>query len=246
MKRADTIDDVIAILRAFIEESIEKKDRMGYFASLYLRVTLAVKEGIVNGRFQDAKRMEHLDVVFANYFLKQLETPKGVWCEVFKQSQRKGLIMLQHLLLGMNAHINFDLALALFETQKERGEAITLMKEDFFEIDAILIEQIDTIQELIAKSWWVYRVVDLLFLRFDEKYVAFSIKAARRFAWVHALEYACGAKKRVLTDEMDKTVKKYQEKIVKPKGMYRLFVFLNYLFEPKRVARNIKMLAPKF
>lgn len=54
---ATTIDDVIHQLTAIVERSRETTSRQGYFAALYRRVTIAVKEGIAAGRFQDGPRM---------------------------------------------------------------------------------------------------------------------------------------------------------------------------------------------
>ncbi|HZH78927.1 MAG TPA: DUF5995 family protein [Archangium sp.] len=48
---AKSIDDVIARLEGIIEECIATRSRLGYFAALYNRVTLAVREGIRKGEF---------------------------------------------------------------------------------------------------------------------------------------------------------------------------------------------------
>jgi hypothetical protein len=69
MSQANTIDQVLVRLEAIISDSIKTGNRAGYFAALYHKVTASVKEGIVNGRFEDGSRMERLDVIFANRYL---------------------------------------------------------------------------------------------------------------------------------------------------------------------------------
>jgi len=64
-----TIVDVIERLEVIIVECTERNDRIGYFAALYNRVTITVRDGIGRGDFEDNPRMEHLDVVFANRFI---------------------------------------------------------------------------------------------------------------------------------------------------------------------------------
>jgi len=50
---ARTIDEVIVHLDDIIARSIREQSRLGYFAALYRKVTVKVKEGIAQGRFED-------------------------------------------------------------------------------------------------------------------------------------------------------------------------------------------------
>jgi hypothetical protein len=115
----NTIDEVIASLDAIIQQAWEQQSRIGYFAALYLRVTHAVRDGLNSGSFQNGPLMEHLDVVFASRYLDALATyqaegaPSRSWKLAFDACSDNSRLILQHLLAGMNAHINRDLALAL-------------------------------------------------------------------------------------------------------------------------------------
>src|SRR5215207_8262817 len=116
------IDGVIERLGAIIKDCIARKDRLGYFAALYNRVTIAVKEGIAKGKFDDGARMERLDVLFANRYIAAYEAyragelPSTAWFKAFNAAQGPGPIVLQHLVAGMNAHINLDLGIAAART----------------------------------------------------------------------------------------------------------------------------------
>jgi hypothetical protein len=71
---ATTIDEVINQLEKIIKESIDTRSRIGFFAALYHKVTVRVKEGILKNEFEDGARMEQLDVVFANRYARD-----GAW-----------------------------------------------------------------------------------------------------------------------------------------------------------------------
>jgi|GEM_PF-1932562 len=69
LNHVNTIDEVIAILETIIIESEKNNDPLGYFAALYQKVTIKVKEGITNNFFENGPRMEQLDIVFAKRYL---------------------------------------------------------------------------------------------------------------------------------------------------------------------------------
>jgi hypothetical protein len=94
---ARTIDEVIAQLDEIIERSILEESRLGYFAALYRRGTIKVKEGIAEGRFDDGPRMERLDVAFANRHLEAIDqfwkgqNPTQCWMVSFNAAPHGGL-----------------------------------------------------------------------------------------------------------------------------------------------------------
>ena len=139
MKSIHNIDDVIAVLQDIIDTSIQEKSPLGYFAALYQKVTIKVKEGIQNGVFEDGPRMEKLDIIFAKryidayYDFSQNKTVTSSWLKAFMLSKKFWPIVLQHLLIGMNAHINLDLGIAA--AQVSEGEPIEKLKNDFNKIN---------------------------------------------------------------------------------------------------------------
>jgi hypothetical protein len=116
---AKNIDQVIQQLDDIIDWSIKSNSRLGYFAALYRKVTLKVKAGISDGLFEDGARMERLDVIFANRYLEAFEqnqkkvSPTRSWQLAFEASNQWWPMVLQHLLLAMNAHINLDLGIGI-------------------------------------------------------------------------------------------------------------------------------------
>ena len=62
----NTINEVLLKLDEIVEECRIRQSRIGYFAILYRQVTRRVKEGILQGEFEDNLRMEKLDVLLGS------------------------------------------------------------------------------------------------------------------------------------------------------------------------------------
>jgi hypothetical protein len=161
---------------------------------LYRKVTAKVKEGIDAGFFDDGARMERLDVAFASRYLSALgrfehgDRPTRCWELACRASGKSRPIILQQLLLGINAHINLDLGIAAAETAA--GGALPDLRRDFDRINEILASLIGQVQhEIDAVSPWI-GLLDWIGGRHDEEMLRFSIEVARTEAWRFATELA--------------------------------------------------------
>jgi len=239
LHEVDTIAEVILQLETYIDYCIETDNRMGYFASLYCSVTKEVQKGIVTGRFEDGKRMEILDVHFANFFFKSTQEASDVWKVAFDSAKTSRYVLLQHLLLGMNAHINFDLALAVTKSVSEYD--MPNLYHDYDEINSILIEQIDAMQNAVNRSWWPFKVLDFIALRFDEAVVGFSLIKARESAWNFALKLQRDSDN-TTQNMMQELTLSYAQQVQNPKGFLVVLTWLNHLFEPKSVTKLIQII----
>src|SRR5215203_4369433 len=129
------IDDVVDMLDGVLGRALETGSRVGYFAVIYRKVTAKVAEGIATGFFDDGERMERLDVTFANRYLTALTTfeagdnPTRSWQRAFEATTTARPIVLQHLLAGINAHINLDLGIAAAGTAP--GPSLAELRRDF-------------------------------------------------------------------------------------------------------------------
>jgi Family of unknown function (DUF5995) len=191
---AQTIDDILDALDMVIARAIEVGSRVGYFAALYRKVTAKVKEGIDAGFFDDGERMQRLDVVFATRYLSALGRfeeggrPTRCWELACQACGKSRPIILQQLLLGINAHINLDLGIAAAETAP--GPALPGLRRDFDRINEILASLIRRVQQEIgAVSPWI-GLLDWIGGRHDEEVLRFSIEVARTEAWRFATELA--------------------------------------------------------
>lgn len=188
----NSIDDVISILDDIISETEMNNNPLGYFTVLYRKVTLKVKEEIENHYFDDGPRMEKLDVVFARFYIdayfawKQNETVSQSWKKAFFISENKSMLVLQHLLMGMNAHINLDLGIAAAEISTK--ENIHQLKNDFIKINEILSSQVDEVQFGLSAIWAPLKKILSKTGQLDNYLVDFSMKIARDGAWRFAVE----------------------------------------------------------
>jgi len=190
------IDGVIERLEAIVKDCIARQDRLGYFAALYNRVTLAVRDGIKAGDFQDGARMEALDVLFANRYLaaydayRSGELPSMSWFKAFNASLGGNYIVLQHLLAGMNAHINLDLGIAAARVTGPGAGAIESLQGDFDKINDVLAALTPVVEQQLDDCSPVFKDITSLAPKLELKMVGFSMDKARAVSWSFAKELA--------------------------------------------------------
>jgi hypothetical protein len=181
--QAKTIEEAIRIMDDIIHEAILNKSRLGFFASLYRTVTIIVKERCDEGFFEDNDRMRKLDVIFANRYFEAYYAHKGKnaysdsWKASFDAISQRELLILQHLLLGMNAHISLDLGIATAEVAN--GELSDSLRRDFYRLNNLLAGLIDTVQHEIGRVSPLLIHLDKFGMRMDETFVSFGINIAR-------------------------------------------------------------------
>jgi hypothetical protein len=246
---AQSIDEVIARLDAIVDQAIVERDRLGFFAVLYRTVTAAVKDGIANGRFQDCPRMERLDVVFANRYLEAFHahrtggTPPASWRVAFAAGKSRRAVILQHLLLGMNAHINLDLAIAAAEVCP--GDSIHGLEHDFNEINNVLAAlETGVEQEVCSLSPWIDRL-DHIDPNAGRVVANFSIDRARACSWAVAqrLAYLSGFPRDVAITAIDADVALLARLIERPIGLVinvnLILVRLRETWDARKVIRTL-------
>jgi Family of unknown function (DUF5995) len=144
------LDAVLSALDSVIEWAIAGSSRLGYFAALYKRITIAVAIAVKNGVFEDGPRMERFDAEFASRYFdalngyfhpKEFARPTRSWQKTFDAADRDDLIILQHMLAGVNAHIDLDLGIVA----QNIAPALKLptLHDDFNTINAVLASQVE-------------------------------------------------------------------------------------------------------
>ncbi len=245
---AGTIDDVIADMERVITRCSEESSRLGYFAALYYDVTVKVRAAILAGSFEDGKRMERLDIVFARRYLDAIgqfwrgEEPTLSWQMAFRSARRWSPTILQHLLLGMNAHINLDLAIAA--AQIAPGEQLPGLERDFMKISDILTAMIWDVQERIDDvSPWI-GLIDKVGGRTNEMILAFAIAQARQMAWAAALALNASGPDRVTREigRLDALISTIGGNIRAPGLLLNLVLLVIRLRETKKVPAIIAAL----
>lgn len=230
--QAQNIDDVILILDRIIAKYRDRGSRLAFFPALYRAVTLRVRTGLEGGRFEDRARMDRLDTKFANRYFSALEQWESgqethrAWWAAFEAHGRSDTMILQHLLLGMNAHINFDLPIAALEAAAPTP--LPELKSDFMAINAILGELLGPVQATVNRFSPLLDLLDRVGGRSDETIVTFSLGNARDEAWHEATRLAqedITQRDRSITS-LDRRVALLGERIIVPGGPVGLAIDL--------------------
>lgn len=204
MPLARPIDELLARFEATSAALHARGDNKRHFHGLYLRNTRAVKAEIDRGGFLDAEWVERLDVVFANRYFDALEvwertgTSPGPWQLAFEAARDPAVPPLQHWLVGLNAHLNFDLPQALLTVMSDEDWAdpalVARRHADFAHIDEIVVRRVpeEYRRLLTVESPGRRMVFDRLLAPFNMVASARSLREARRKVWRNAelLEHA--------------------------------------------------------
>lgn len=172
---ATTIDELRSI-------ALDAGDAAGYFPALYARVTDRIQTAAADGRFEDPERMQEFAHAFAHWYVRprtgQAALP-GCWRAAFDVAGDDGLMIVQHLLLGINAHVNHDLPQVVVERAPASGD-LTDLRTDFNAVNDILAE---TIPSVLASLGAVSRWVNVVASRGGGRMFDFSLRVARTRAW---------------------------------------------------------------
>jgi uncharacterized protein DUF5995 len=182
-----TFDHTLGALGTLLDRCTAGGDRLGYFAAMYEAVTNTIRDRTHDGQFADAARMEHFVSLFARRYLDAVEAWRAgapcteSWRAAFRASQAWRPIILQHLLLGINAHINVDLGVTV--AALGAGGSLEALRGDFDAVNDVLGQLVDGCQGALDQvSPWL-SVADRIGGPGDETVIRFSLIAARRQAW---------------------------------------------------------------
>jgi hypothetical protein len=140
------ISHVLARMDALLEGLPPDLAAQATFLRTYRRTTVAVGEQVEQGRFEDPGWVDRWDVAFADLYVSALEAEVAggrvprPWRVAFGADA--GLPPLRLLLLGINAHINYDLPQSLVAVISPHDfadrELVARRQRDHERIDAIL------------------------------------------------------------------------------------------------------------
>ena len=191
---SDPIDQILEEMDEIVAWCLANESRAGYFAALYRRVTRTVRAKIGTGYFDDDQRMETLDATFAQRYLTafqqwRTEDPgmSAGWQVAFEAVSDPDLIILQNLLAGMNAHIDYDLGIA---TAQVAGtlEGLDSLHGDFDKINDLLACLVPTVFTELGDLSPLIHLVEDLGEATEESLVDIVMDGARDFAWLLANE----------------------------------------------------------
>jgi hypothetical protein len=189
------IDALIERMQALLEPLEAANDPRQYFHAVYLRTTIAVAEAIKGGGFLDPDWAERWDVAFASLYLDALAAamsggqPSRPWQIAF--SAPNELPALTHVLLGMNAHVNFDLpqALVMVITDEEFDNPALVAKraEDHRAIDRVLASRVAAEDEELVGISGPGSLLNRLLRPLNQRGTQRFLRESREKVWANAI-----------------------------------------------------------
>jgi len=193
------IDDVIERMTVLAAELRRDGDRRLAFHGTYLRTTQAVAAALRAGAFEDADWVDRWDVAFAQLYLDVLDAGRRgdpvpePWAVAFAAAaDQPDLPTVRHVLLGMNAHINYDLPqalLAVISDAEFEDPAVRARREaDHRRIDEVLAVRVGAedaeLQQLDPARTWQDRALQPANRMATRRF----LRESRAKVWANALE----------------------------------------------------------
>ena len=205
------VDDVIGALAELENALVASKDQRGIFVTAYLGLTRVIQEWIDRGLFLENEIVARYVVEFANTYRQaladyeqgsRLAIPKA-WQQSFDTCRDKNASILQYLLLGVNAHINYDLPHAVLQA----GLNVNCDRcyHDHTRINDAVDLAIPLIRHRVATLYQhSLRITNCIYGRAIDAAVALSFQRARQnsWMWARALHSAQSVAERTQVDKL--------------------------------------------
>jgi hypothetical protein len=151
-----SVHEALAALETVAERLHEGGDARGVFPDIYSIITRKVAEQVESdtSAFLEPRWISRLAGRFCERYLETLRwslelRPQdcNAWSAAYACSSLSRTFPVQHVLLGLSAHINFDLAVGIYQTIREFGhEACPAMiaryKHDHDQVNSLLLASI--------------------------------------------------------------------------------------------------------
>lgn len=192
---------VVDRMNVLAQQWEQRADQRGAFLRCYALMTGNTLREIDQGQFHDPQWVAQLLHLFADYYFLALEayeqndarTPV-VWRLAFDAAGEQQTEILQNLLLGINAHINYDLVLTLVDMLEPEWETLSPEQrrqryEDHCHVNTIIAATVDSVQDQVVTpdSRWL-GVVDWALGPLDEHMAARLIRRWREDVWQQAMQ----------------------------------------------------------
>jgi hypothetical protein len=147
-----TIDAVVQRMQDRLDALPPELGHRRIFLQTYLRTTAAVGKAVRDGFFEDGAWVERWDVAFAELYIDAHDADRESRADDVPRPWRlafdadPGLPPLRHVLLGINAHVNYDLPqamLAVIDRADFKDQALLDRRHrDHERIDAVLASRV--------------------------------------------------------------------------------------------------------
>jgi hypothetical protein len=193
---ADTpFDGTVTAVGRVVDQARARADRVGFFAAMYSAVTRHVRDLALQGSFDDVDRMAQFVTTFAARYLDAVAARDAggrmttSWQVTFDEAAQWRPGVLQHLLMGMTAHIGLDLGIVAAEVATgPQGHGLDALHPDFIAVNDVLASLVPKVEEAVGQVSPAISLLDRAGGRADEFAVSQAIAVARDLAWRNATE----------------------------------------------------------
>lgn len=248
-KKAEKLSDVRERIHEILTYCQEKESPLGYFAALYTTVAKAIEDSIINKEYDDNEQLARMDVNFVNYYIHAMncafsdQPAPAHWQIAIDAAKKPDFLVLEHLFIAMNAHINYDLSNAANDTVPT--DRMLDFRQDFFRVNKILFSLLDRVQTDVS---YIFHPLKW-YLRFgrqlDDKIIALIMGQMRGDAY----EFTCVLslcnevqKEQINKEKRDLVVKLSQKIIFHKSWIINAIIRLARLLERGSVTYKIDQL----
>ncbi|MBI5880324.1 MAG: hypothetical protein HZB53_21955 [Chloroflexi bacterium] len=185
-------------MRTLVSQWQASADRRATFLDCYLLMTRNVLTALERGEFRDAVWVDRLLNHFADYYFAALDAferdaaaSPAVWQLAHHATRNPNITALQNLLLGVNAHINYDLVLATADLLRPEWDTLNEAQRagryaDYGHVNLVICATIDAVQDqVLDPAMPIMASLDKAFGPLDELLISHLIMRWREGVWQH-------------------------------------------------------------
>lgn len=196
---AERDDPVVTRMAAQLAEWEARGDGRAIFLDCYLQMTVAVHQRLGADGFADPAWVSTLLERFADYYFLSIDGGEEVceipapWALAHAAAVGNDATVLQLLLAGVNAHINYDLVLTLIDVLDQEWHeadeaARSRRRDDYDAINTVIAATADLVQDrVVERRAPVLDVLDRALGRWDEQLAVRLLTGWRNRVWRDAL-----------------------------------------------------------
>jgi len=186
-------------MQSLIQQWEDAADDKALFLRCYLMMTNNVIEAVQKQEFEDSAWVERVMENFANYYFVALqayerdpESAPKVWQFAHNAAGDPKITPLQKMLVGINAHVNYDLVLNMVELLRPEWNNYSEQQRlsryaDHCRINDVIGHTVDAVQDQILDPVMpIIGVIDKLLGGVDELLLSRLIAHWRDSVWHHA------------------------------------------------------------
>lgn len=221
-QRPVDLDEAIPCMRKALDHYHARNDHRAVFLRAYYIISLEVHAAVHQlGEYRtqiffDPQWIKRLAGKFSTLYFESLSTAdrggERAWKIAHRLAETKRASVVQDLILGLNAHINYDLANGIFMNLEEHGDdkdhlMLPYRKFDHDQVNNILVRCMPKIQETLTRDYGgVLLLLSRVCGQWDEKLTEAGLRYYRERVWWNAVSYLAaksGREIQLVDDKLD-------------------------------------------